>query len=284
MLEPGEQRKGRRELADSLRDLRRAAGLSGERLAARCAMSQSKVSRIESGKVLPTVVDVERILAALDVGPLVTRDLLDLARAANVDYASWRSVARVGVWRKQMELKALAESSVVVRQFLPAVPSGLIQSPAYARQVLTPTIEGRPARDVERALRARLESQQVLDDPDRRFVFLLTEQAVRWRRADDGALVEQLEHMTRVAGRANVNLAVVPIDVTVSVTPLNTFTVYDERLVLAEVFSGEIALRDPRDVAYHLNVFEFFLQRALRAEQVAELLARIKDEIMRERG
>ncbi|MFD3472182.1 helix-turn-helix domain-containing protein [Streptomyces sp. NPDC058682] len=40
-----------RELADKLGELRKRSGLSGARVAARCNMSQSKISRIENGKV-----------------------------------------------------------------------------------------------------------------------------------------------------------------------------------------------------------------------------------------
>ncbi|GAA0507460.1 helix-turn-helix transcriptional regulator [Saccharopolyspora thermophila] len=109
LIEPDNQDQGRKRLAESLRELRKAAGLSGERLAARASMSQSKISRIESGKALPTVVDVERLLKALDVPTEAANELLALARTANVDYSSWRSYARVGLWRKQAELKALAE-------------------------------------------------------------------------------------------------------------------------------------------------------------------------------
>jgi transcriptional regulator with XRE-family HTH domain len=76
MLEPDNREQGRRHLAATLRALRKAAGLSGQRLAVRAAMSQSKVSRIESGRVLPTVIDVERIIKALDIPPDVTGELL----------------------------------------------------------------------------------------------------------------------------------------------------------------------------------------------------------------
>jgi transcriptional regulator with XRE-family HTH domain len=54
-------------------------------------MSQTKISRIETGRTLPTVLDVERILKALAVPDEVADELLRLARRANVDYASWRA-------------------------------------------------------------------------------------------------------------------------------------------------------------------------------------------------
>ena len=76
-LDPEHAGHDRQSLASALRDLRRAVGLSGERLAQRCHMSQSKVSRIENGRLLPSVVDVDRILRALGVDQATSRELLD---------------------------------------------------------------------------------------------------------------------------------------------------------------------------------------------------------------
>ncbi|MEV4648867.1 helix-turn-helix transcriptional regulator [Saccharopolyspora sp. NPDC049357] len=271
----------RKDLAETLRQLRRAAGLSGERLAARTAMSQPKISRIESGKTVPTVSDVERIMQALDVPAEVRAELLALTRSANVEYTSLRSSARMGIWRSQAEIKALAEASSVVRQFLPAIPSGIIQTPDYARAVLTPGVEGRPARDIDRAVQARLESQEALNDESRTFHFVLTEQAVRLKRAENEIMVGQLRHMIEVMNRPNVDLSVLPSSALVNASPLNVFVVYDDRLVLTEIFAGEVALRDYRDVSYHLNIFDHFRDRAVSGNEAGELLESIADEFMR---
>lgn len=77
------------ELASLLRDLRKRAGLSGDRLAARCNMSQSKVSRIENGRTRPSLVDVEQILRALDAPPGLVAEVSALARMANTE---WRNL------------------------------------------------------------------------------------------------------------------------------------------------------------------------------------------------
>ena len=272
MLEP-DDRHERRSLAETLRGLRKAAGLSGERLVARIAMSQSKISRIESGRTIPAVADVERILKGLAPIPSDVADhVLSLARVANVQHATWRSVARSGLWRKQAEIKALTESSETVRHFLPIVPSGLLQTPEYARCALTPVIEGNPDRDIDRAFRSRLDSQSALNDESRRFYFLLTEQAVRLKRAPALVMAGQLRHMARVAERPNVELAIVPWSVMVEASPLNVFVAYDDRLVTVELFSGEVALRDYRDVLYHLNVFAYFRGRAVSGGDARALL------------
>lgn len=281
MLEP-ENRQDRKNLAETLRELRGAAGLSGERLAARIAMSQSKISRIESGRVLPSVADVERILKGLGVASSdVAEQVLSLARVANVEHASWRSVARSGLWRKQTEIKALTESSTEVRHFLPVIPSGLLQTPDYARHALTPAIDGNPARDIDRAVTARLDSQDALNNESRRFYFLLTEQAVRLKRAPSPTMVGQLRHMTGMIERPNVELAILPSSALVGASPLNVFVAYDDRLVVVELFSGEVVLRDYRDVSYHLNIFEYFRSRAVTGDGARVILETVASEFMR---
>jgi hypothetical protein len=235
-------------------------------------MSQTKISRIETGKTLPAVVDVERIVAALEVSSELAAELLALARAANVDYMSLRASARIGLWHKQAELTALERSSSTVRHFLPAIPTGLIQVPEYARHVLTPTVVGRPTGDIERVLRGRLDRQAILDDQARRFVFLMTEQAVRWRSAADEIMVKQLRHMADVASKPSVEIAIIPHSVIVPASPLNIFVVYDERLVTVEMFAGSVAFRDPQEISYHLNLFEFFLGHALTGDAAVGFL------------
>lgn len=280
MYEPDTGRP-RKNLATALRELRKAAGLSGERLAARAALSQSKISRIECGAQLPTVADTERILKALAVPADTARELLELARAANVDYVSFRALARVGLWQRQHELKAIADSSHVVRQFLPAIPSGLLQTREYAHDVLTPTVEGRTARNVPRAVEARMARQASLGDEQRQFRFVLTEQAIRWPYSDADTMVGQLANICKVAKLPNVDLSIVPLRTReVRAAPLNVFTVYDERLVTLELFSGSVALRDPRDVDYHLNLFEFFASHAVSGDDAHDLLASVADEFI----
>lgn len=244
-------------------------------------MSQAKISRIETGKVLASVIDVEQIVAALAVPDEAADKLVALARIANVGYTSWRSLARTGLWRGQLEIKALHESSRAVRQFLPAIPSGLLQTPDYARQVLTSTMKGRPSRDVDKMVEARLSWQRVLEEGDRQFKFVLTEQAVRWRRAPLSVMVGQAAYLVALTEWQNVEISVIPQSAEVLASPLNIFVVYDERLVTVELFSGTVALRDPQDIAYHAELFETFRSRAYQGDEAAGFLRSIADEFRR---
>ncbi|MYY10025.1 helix-turn-helix domain-containing protein [Streptomyces sp. SID4919] len=273
----------RQHLAEALRGLRRASGLSGERLALRCNMSQTKISRIETGRALPTVIDVERILAALSVPGTVATEIIALARQANVDYASWRAYARTGLHRKQAELQALESSSGEVRHFLPAVPTGLLHIREYATETLSATVEGSAKRDVARAVQARMDRQAILDDTSRTFWFLMTEQAVRWRRANAEVMAAQCRHMAEVARKPQVHIGIVPQSVQVPAIPMNIFVVYDRRLVTVELFSGEVVLRDPQDVQFHRNLFDLFWSYSVTGERLTALLEELASEFMRQR-
>ncbi len=268
---------------EALRGLRRASGLSGERLAVRCNMSQTKISRIETGRALPSVRDVERVLATLNVPSEVADELMKLARRANVDYASWRAYARVGLHHKQAELRALESSSLVMRHFLPAIPTGLLHVREYATATLSRTVDSDPARDVTRAVDARMERQRILDDASRSFFFLMTEQAVRWRRANRHVMAAQCSHMAEVNRKPNVRLGIVPQSVEVAGTPMNVFVIYDDRLVTIEPFSGEVMLRDPRDIIQHQNLFDLFWSNAITGDAATEYLFQVAGEFMRQR-
>ncbi|MEV6076971.1 helix-turn-helix transcriptional regulator [Streptomyces sp. NPDC052069] len=282
-IDPEHQSRERKDLAEALKSLRLAAGLSGERLAIRCNMSQAKISRIETGRTLPSTIDVERITAALLIPEEVAKELLGLARRANVDYASWRAYARVGLYRKQSELRALETSSRVMRHFLPAVPTGLLHVEKYAEHTLSRTVPGDPARDVARAVRARMERQDVLNDRSRTFTFLMTEQAVRWRRASPHVMAAQSAHMAEVARKPNVEIAIIPQSIEVPAIPLNVFVIYDDRLVTVELFSGEVVLRDPRDITQHLDLFDLFLSHSLTGEEAISFLHEASDDFMQQR-
>jgi hypothetical protein len=166
---------------------------------------------------------------------------------------------------------------------MPAIPSGLLQTEPYARHVLSPSVAGEISRNVDRAVQARLDSQQVLRDGSRKFLFLMPEHAVRWRQGDSRTMAGQCSHMADVSSQfPNVEIAVVAQSVHVGDVPLHSFVVYDERLVEIELFAGEVVFRDPKDVEYHLNVFGYFWRHALTGDDATALLRSIADEFMRE--
>jgi transcriptional regulator with XRE-family HTH domain len=267
VLEPDELGQRKHELADALREARKAAGLTGERLAARCGISQSKISKIETGKVQATVADVERILTALGARQELTEELSALARLANTEYENTRASLRRGLHRKQRELAALEADSRHIRFFLPTMITGLLQTPEYARASLG-TFPG----DHSQAIAKRIDRQAALYSRAKRFSFILTEAAVRWQLVEPAVMAVQASRLASLSELPNIRLGIIPLDAPVPDGPLNTFTVYDDRIATAETFGGVIMMRDPRDVAYHLELFAFFESYAITGSDARALL------------
>lgn len=267
MFEPEELGQRKDELATGLRDARRAAGLTGERLAARCGISQSKISKIETGRVLATATDVERILNALGTSQDRTAELMALARLANTEFQSVRASLKRGLHQKQRELAALEADTLHIRFFLPLMITGLLQTPEYARASMA-NFPG----DHPQAVAKRLDRQAALYNPAKRFTFILTEAAVRWQLCEPQVMAVQMGRLASLSELPNIRLGIIPLDSRVPDGPLNTFTVYDERIATAETFGGVIMMRDPRDIAYHLDLFSFFERYAVTDGEARALL------------
>lgn len=271
-FEPEQLGQSRTDLAEKLRELRKQAGLTGDRLARRCNMSQSQISKFETGKKTPKLVDVERILRALNAPSELVTEITALARIANTEWQDKRSSWRRGMEKRQAELASLESEATELRYFLPAMITGLLATPEYIRASLSHT-PGDPSKTVAR----KLERQAVLYDTAKTFTFLLTEQAVRWATIPHPALAVQIGRLTSLSHLPNIRMGVIPLGTVIPRGPMNTFTVYDDRLATVENFTGRMVFRDPRDVSEHLTVFTSFERCALFGGEARELLEQCAD-------
>jgi transcriptional regulator with XRE-family HTH domain len=257
-LEPDELATARGNLGAEIRELRRAAGLSGERLARRCSMSQSKISKIENGRLAPTLIDLDRILIALDATSHQCERVLAQARLVRTEWQDKRALWRKGLETRQDELGVLEGSAAEVRYFLPTMITGLLATPDYIRASLT-----HAPGDVSTTVAKKLARQGILRDGTRSFTFLLTEQAIRWAILPPDGMSEQLARLMEVSRFDAVRLGVIPHGTVLPRGPMNTFTVYDDRLATVEIFTGRLAFRDSRDVATYRELFAMYEDKAL---------------------
>ncbi|MFB7905650.1 helix-turn-helix domain-containing protein [Kitasatospora sp. NPDC056076] len=272
-LQPEQLGQSKQELAAALKELRKRAGLSGARLAARCNMSQSKISRIENGKSPASLVDVEQILRALEAPPEVLTRVTELARLAHTEWQGLRALRRKGLHHKQQELASLESSSTEFRFFLLSMITGLLSTPEYIRASLA-HLEG----DQSRLIARKLSRQEVLYDTSKKFTFLLSEMAVRWPLIAAPAMAMQLDRLASISRLPNVRIGVIPLKGLMPVAPMDTFTIYDTSLVTIETTSGVLALRDSKDVAIHLESYSTMESYALFGQEMRNLLERWSDD------
>ncbi len=213
-------------------------------------MTQSKISKIETGRTIPSLVDVELILRALTTPPDLIAQVTALARIANTEWQDARALHRKGLDKKQVELAALEQTSTELRYFLPTMVTGLLATPEYIRASFAPF-----PGDHTKAIAKKLERQAVLYEAAKHFTFILTEQACLWPLLPSPAMAVQLDRLVSVSRLPNVRLGVIPMAGHMPRAPLNVFTVYDSSLATVEVSTGALVFRTPRDIQEYLDEF-----------------------------
>ncbi|MFJ6667983.1 helix-turn-helix domain-containing protein [Streptomyces sp. NPDC091383] len=270
----------RTDLGSALRALRQASGMEAKTVARRAAMSGSKLSKIENGSVMPSVVDVEQVLTAIGVSEEVKAEYMSVARAAATEATAWRLYRRLGYHRKQQQIQAIESRTTLLRLFQPSLVPGLLQTPEYVRAVLGRKNLG--ADQLARAVGARLARQSILYEPGRQLRFIVTESVLRWRIVPPLVMAGQLDKLISISRIPGVDFRVVPQTARQTDFPSHSFSIKDDRMVTVETVHAELAVTDPRDVALYVEKFEGFAAVAVSGDAMRSMVEGIRDYFLQE--
>ena len=193
----GELSARRQELGAALRRLRKAAGLSGEAMAAALGISQSQVSRMELGQQLAAPAVVDGWARAAGASDAERETLLGIAEAAAAEMVSWRKAMTRGLARLQEDSREIEASAAMILNFQTAGVPGLLQVPEYARRVFATERQATEA-DIAAAVAGRMNRQAILYGGSKRLEFLMTEAAARWRIGPASLMRAQVEKIIGV--------------------------------------------------------------------------------------
>jgi transcriptional regulator with XRE-family HTH domain len=273
-----EAQTARKYLGSELSRLRRLSGLSGRDLAARVGISQSKVSRIESGTTIPTLPEVTAWADAAGISNETRDHLIRLTEAAYTDVETWRSAYR-GKPQIQDETQMYETTARTICNFHPAIVPGLLQTAEYTRRVLSLADRtGIQTLDYGSVAVARARRQEILYDETRRFEFLITEAALRWQSYDSQLLLPQLDRIASASSLRNVRIGLLPYDSPIPGIPEHNFQLYSDRdddqgpVVRVELLHARLTISDPQDVAIYQEQFARWSSVALYDEQAREFL------------
>jgi hypothetical protein len=144
-----------------------------------------------------------------------------------------------------------------IRNFESVFVPGLLQTPEYARYRLAEGLEGiGAADDVDEAVAARMQRQQVLYRPGRRFQFVITEAVLRYRLCPPEVLAGQLDRLVALSTLTTIRFGVIPFERTLPVAPVHGFHVYDDRVVQVEHLTAELKLTQPSEIAAYVTFFD----------------------------
>jgi transcriptional regulator with XRE-family HTH domain len=268
----------RRRLAEALKALRVGAGLSGARLAEMLGWPQSKVSKIETRKQLPSEDDIVAWAGATGGSPEAASELLAVLRGARVEYAAWKGAYRdSGADGVQADILELEAQTTRIAEFQPSMISGLLQTSEYAREFLHlpcgPLSFGADEEAIDQMVAKRMQRQQVLYQHGKQVQVVMLEGALRTRVVSASTLAGQLDRLMAVSGLASLELGIVPFEAEVPIFPLSGFRLYDD-LVVVESIVGEQQLAEPDDVARYEKYLELLREAATTGREAALVIQR----------
>ena len=282
---PSTYQRHRRNLGQALRSARQSSGLSGNQLAHQLGWAQSKVSRIETGKQLPTDSDLEAWCCKLRLPKGEQGQLMSLLQQAESEYRSWKDSYRLagGAAGKQQQILLFEKSSKVICEFQPSLIPGLLQTAQYARELLYlpfgPKFFGADDADIEKMIQKRIERQSVIYNPQKNIEIIILESGLRTRVCSQNTLYEQLIRLIDLCSLRSLNLSVVPIEAEIPLIPLGGYTIFDNDMVILETLSGEQQLSLPEEIELYQAAFKETSKVAIQSQGCAKLISKIADEI-----
>lgn len=248
-------------LGQQLRAARERAGLTGTELADAlgAGWAQPKISKIETGRQLPT--DAEIVAwaqaAGVDAAPLT---------ALRVDAAA------ADVARGPREIGAA--DCTHVAEFQPLLVPRLLQTAAYLRHRMAaphPAVDPPDADTLGRIVADELRAQAVLHEPGREFVHVVSEAALRLRigAMTVSTLRGQLLHLAELATLPSHTFAVLPFSIACPVPPEAGFALYDRELVRIRIADTTIELTEPAVVARYAHALDRLVDIAVTGTAAA---------------
>lgn len=110
--------------------------------------------------------------------------------------------------------------------------------------------------DIDVAVQRRMQRQEVLYHPDKRFHFVLTEAALRFRLCEPAVMMGQLDRLVSLTSLPNVKLGVIAFGARYTAPPQHAFWIYDDEKVRVETYSAELDLQQPQEIELYATVFE----------------------------
>jgi transcriptional regulator with XRE-family HTH domain len=282
MSERGSPTVRRRRLGYELRLLREAAGKKGEDVAAALGWSDSKISRIETGRISVHHGDVADLLDLYEVTDPATRDaLITLARQTRKQ-GWWHPYSDI-LQRHYATYIGLETAAATLRVFEPLTVPGLLQTETYARAVIRTNTQEISDEEVERLIEVRLRRQDVVfksDDPLRLLV-VLDEAALHRQIAGPAVMHEQITRLIEVGAHPRIRLQVLSFDQGSHVGMAGSFGIFefpdpsDPEIGFVETVAGSLFLERRAEVQAARRAFDDLSAHALSPQDSATLLTQV---------
>ncbi|WP_330175671.1 helix-turn-helix domain-containing protein [Streptomyces sp. NBC_01498] len=256
-----------------LRGFRKDAGFSsGRAFAAATGWQESKVSRIENGRQAASEDDIRTWCEKTHTQNL-TADLVATVRHIDELWLEWRRQLAKGAEKRQAKALPLYSRTRVFRIWHPTLIWGTLQTAEYAAETFRQVVDFfEIPDDAEAATAKRLERQKYLTQGDRIFNVLLAEQALYSNFGGSEVMRGQLDRLLAVIGLPRLSLGFVPRSAPLHIWPGNSFSMFDNKIVLVETYSAEFSVTQPREIELYGKAFTSLKRSAVYGKAARDLI------------
>jgi transcriptional regulator with XRE-family HTH domain len=272
-------------LGAHLRQLREARGISREDAGWRIRSSESKISRMELGRVSFKERDIADLLTLYGVSAQDERDrLLALARNANTP-GWWHRYGDVMPSWFQSYLGLEAAAAVIRTYEIQFVP-GLLQTADYARAVLLLGHRNASADEINRRVSLRMDRQRILTRRDPPHLWVVMDEAVLRRPVGGRSVMRgQLAALIEANKLPNIRLQIIPFHIGGHAASGGAFSILRFRdqdlpdVVYVEQLTSAIYLDKRDDVDHYVAAMETLAAEADPPQRTAAMLAEMLAEV-----
>lgn len=258
--------------------MRLDAHLTGRGLSSEAGWAPSKVSKIEAGRQTPSDTDITTWARICGSDQLVP-ELVATLRSLEQQYVEFRRMFRTGLPSRQRSIAEIESKTKLTRNFEPCFVPGLLQTAEYARYRFA---EGDPEEsergvpkseaELEEAIAARMDRQRALHRGDAKFHFVMTEAVLRYQVCPPDVMTGQIGHLISMTTLPTIRVGIIPFGVPLNVGPLHGFYLYDNKLVLVELFTAVLNVSQTDEIAAYERVFTHLAEAATYGPAARSLL------------
>jgi transcriptional regulator with XRE-family HTH domain len=278
---PGQPQQAREALGGRLREIRLDAGLTARALAKLAGWHFTKVSKLEHGTRRPSRDDIRawcRYCSAEDQ----MADLLAAVRGIDAMYTEWRRQMRAGMTHFQDSLRPLYEQTLLFRVYETTFIPSLLSTAEYAAAILEfwAGLMSLPA-DVQTAVAARMDRQNVLYAGKRRFLFVMEEQALRTRAGGAEVMAGQLDRLLALMSLPAISLGIIPSAGDRRALAQGSFWIFDDARVQVETVSAGLDITQPAEISLYAQIFDLLQRSAVHGPGARDLIRRALADLSR---
>ncbi|WP_405898855.1 helix-turn-helix domain-containing protein [Streptomyces sp. NBC_00727] len=276
----------RRRLAALLVGLRERAGKTPDMAAERIGCHRTKINRIENARLGISLGELRDLLSFYGVtDEAQVEEAVALAQRSREP--GW--VQRAGLARPSYtDFIDYERTADYVRSFQNSLIAGLLQTPDYARAVISAAPSTLEHDEVEALVMARIKRQEVLQRPEPPRVCVIEgEAALRLQVGGSAVMRAQLEHLATMAQQPNIEVQVIPDRAGAHAGLAGSFVLFGfptpsfSEVVCVEHRTGTLYMETPEETNEYTLIFDSLRSIALSPRDSLDVISKARQELSR---